>query len=229
MAKWIASAVVAVAMLSVGAVRAEERVTVQLRSGEKIAGNLDALNNGLIYLRMSFAEQRKIPVGDVALIDAVGGASGLPETELREARGNEHVLFLKGGESHKGTLIGIHGGEGSAEPDKPRVYEFRLTSGDVRRFEGARFGRVYLGRYPDATTATPALPLPSPVVPAGAIRVPASATWVSTGVRVARGERVAFVTTGEVQLSDNGTDRAGSAGATRQAPMPRSPTSAPAR
>ena len=179
MTKWIGAILTAVLVLG-QAVRAEERVTVQLRSGEKIAGNLDALNNGLIYLRISQADQRKIPVGDVAVIDAVGGASGLPETELRDARGNEHLLLLKGGETHKGTLIGIHGGEGSANPDAPRVYEFRLASGEERRFEGARFARVYLGRYPFGATAasTPAVPAPAP---AGSVRVPAKADWAKRG------------------------------------------------
>ena len=213
--RWLALAV-AVTVLGVDA-RADERVTVQLRDGKRIVGNLDALVNGLIYVRVSQAEQPKIPIGEIAVIDAVGGASGLPETELREARGPEHFLLLKGGEAHKGTLIGIHGGEGSANPDQPRTYEFRLTSGEVRRFEGARFGRLYTGRYPFETTVA-AAPAPAQNVPPGSVRVPASAGWVQTGLRVRRGDRIALVSTGEVQLSDNAADRAGSAGASRKAP-----------
>lgn len=209
---------VAVLALAAGAsgVLADERATVQLRNGERIVGNLDALANGLLYVRVSLADQRKVPIAEAALIDLVGGAAGLPDTEVREARGDDHLLLLKGGQSQKGRLIGIHGGQGSASPESPRVYEFRTTSGEERRVEGTQVARIYLGRYPFETTA--ALPLPAPVAPAGAVRVPAQASWVSTGLRVARGERISFATTGEVQLSDSSSDRAGSAGATRTAP-----------
>jgi hypothetical protein len=219
---WISGLAALALVLGTIGVRADERATVQLRNGDRIAGNLDALANGLIYVRVSHADQRKLPVADVALIDLVGGATGLPETELNEARGDDHLLLLKGGSSQKGRLIGIHGGTGSAEPNAPRVYEFRTTSGEERRIEGTQVARIYLGRYPAPSTA--GVPPPTPPVPAGAIRVPASANWVSTGLRVARGERVAFSTTGEVQLSDNTSDRAGSAGATRTAPGSAVPT-----
>jgi hypothetical protein len=52
----------------------------------------------------------------------------------------------------------------------------------------------------------------------GAIRVPANAGWVSTGMRVRQGDVVTFNTSGEVQLSDNAGDRARSAGTPRTAP-----------
>ncbi len=58
----------------------------------------------------------------------------------------------------------------------------------------------------------------------GAIRVGAGSGWVSTGLRVRRGELIGFTTSGEVQLSDNRNDRARSAGTGRMAPGAPLPT-----
>jgi hypothetical protein len=52
----------------------------------------------------------------------------------------------------------------------------------------------------------------------GAMRVGATSGWISTGMRVRRGEVLSFNTSGEVQLSENSSDRARAAGAGRMAP-----------
>src|SRR5262245_13317975 len=90
-----------------------DRATVLLRDGSKVEGRIEALGSGTLFLRVSLADQRRLPVSNVALIDRKGGASGLPETELREARGPDHLLLLVGGRSEKGQLLSIKGGEGS--------------------------------------------------------------------------------------------------------------------
>ena len=62
-----------------------------------------------------------------------------------------------------------------------------------------------------------------PFVPAGGVRVPATSSWVATGITVRKGDVVLFTTTGEVQLSDNAADRAQPAGTNRMArfaPLP---------
>jgi hypothetical protein len=74
--------------------------------------------------------------------------------------------------------------------------------------------RVYLGTYPIAAITG----LDPGVAAQGAIRVPANAGWVSTGMRVRSGDVVTFNTTGQVQLSDNASDRAHAAGTPRTAP-----------
>ena len=58
----------------------------------------------------------------------------------------------------------------------------------------------------------------------GAIHVPASGGWVNTGMRVRKGDIVTSNTTGQVQLSDNASDRAGAAGTPRTAPGSPVPT-----
>lgn len=201
----------------------EDRATVQLRDGAKVEGRIEALGKGTLFLRVSLADQRRIPIPSIALIDRVGAAAGLPDTEIREARNAEHLLLLTGGASVKGQLVQIRGGEGSGD-EGPRTYIFRTTTGEERSYPPEQVARIYFGSYPfDATASQGSAVEAQPYVPPGGIRVPATAGWVATGLTVRRGELVAFDATGEVQLSDNAADRARPAGANRIArfaPLP---------
>jgi hypothetical protein len=156
----------------------------------------------------------------VALIDKVGGASGLPDTEVREAAGAQHLLLLSNGSAMKGQLVAIRGGQGSANEDQPRTYVFRSSDGREQTFGSDQVARIYLGTYPFAASG-PSGDASAPAAgnyPPGAIRVPANGGWVNTGIRVRRGEFVSFDTTGQVQLSTSSSDRAQAAGTTRTAP-----------
>jgi hypothetical protein len=223
----VLSSVVSVAVVA----RQEDRGTVVLRDGSRVEGRIDSLGNGSLSIRASMADQRRIPVGSVALIDRVGGGQGLPETELREAAGPQHLLLLADGSSLKGELINIRGGAGSAEENEPRMYYFRTPDGQERRYPPQQVSRVYLGNYParppvtePAPRAADITPAPAGSAPPGAIRVPANVGWVNTGLRVRRGEQITFDTSGEVQLSDNSSDRAHAAGSTRTAPNSQLPS-----
>jgi len=200
------------------AAQAQDRATVQLRDGTRIEGRIDSLGNGELSVRVSMADQRRIAVGQVALIDRVGAARGLPDTETREAAGPQHLLLLSNGSSVKGELINIRGGEGSAEEDEPRAYVFRTSDGREQRYSAQQVARVYMGSYPFAGESNTTSDLVAGNMTPGAIRVPANGGWVSTGIRVRRGDIVAFSTSGEVQLSDNRSDRARSPGTPRTAP-----------
>lgn len=210
-----------------GVAAAQDRATVQLRDGSKFEGRIEELSARELAVRVSLHDQRRVPVGNVALIDRVGGAAGLPESELREASGPQHLLMLQNGSSLKGQLVEIRGGEGSAHENEARTYVFRAADGGQRNFPPEQVSRIYLGNYPFTSTTTPT-PAAPPVVPSatlapgddlpGAIRVPATGGWVNTGMRVRRGQFVTFNTSGEVQLSYNSNDRARSAGSTRMAP-----------
>lgn len=211
----------AVGVLWTTAVSAQAPVTVQLRDGSKVEGRIEEMTpDGTVFVRVSQHDQRRIPISSIALIDRVGGASGLPETELREAVGPAHLLLTSDGGSVKGQLVAIRGGQGSAQEGQPRTYVFRTQEGREQVFAMEQVSRVYLGTYPIAaiTGATVASGLDPGVAAPGAIRVPANAGWVSTGIRVRKGEIVTFTTTGQVQLSDNPNDRAHSAGTPRTAP-----------
>lgn len=217
--------VITVCLLWAVAVIAQDNVTVQLRDGSRVAGRVEEmLPDGTLFLRVSQHDQRRIPMGSIALIDRVGGAQGLPDTELREAAGPDHLLLLSNGGSAKGRLVAIRGGQGSAQEGQPRTYVFRTTDGRENDFPMSSVSRVYLGTYPVAAItggvpqAAPAAGLdPGSDVP-GAIRVPANGGWVNTGMRVRRGDIVTFNTSGQVQLSENSGDRASAAGTSRTAP-----------
>jgi hypothetical protein len=208
---------------SIAAGQAEDRATVQMRDGVKFEGRIEELTaNGELFVRVSQNDQRRVPLSSVALIDRVGGASGLPDTELREATGSQHLILLSNGSSQKGQLVAIRGGLGSANGDQPRAYVFR-SDGREETFSQQQVSRIYLGAYPFTTQPAPAAAASSPgleagAIGAGAIRVPATAGWVNTGLRVRRNEYLSFNTSGEVQLSDNSADRAHAAGAARRAP-----------
>lgn len=204
----------------------EDRGTVVLRDGSRVEGRIDSLGNGSLSVRVSMADQRRIPVGNVALIDRVGAGQGLPDTELREAAGPQHLLLLSDGSSLKGELIAIRGGAGSAEENEPRMYYFRTGDGQERRYPPQQVARVYLGNYParSAEPPTARAGAATPDVPPGAIRVPARVGWVNTSLRVRRGEQIQFNTSGEVQLSDNPDDRAQAAGSPRTAPNSQLPS-----
>ncbi len=106
----------------------QERATVLLRGGERVAGQFEGIANGVVYVRLSLADQRKIPVGDVALIDFVGGASGLPETELSKARGDDHLVVLKDSSTMTGRFVDVR----VAEAGTPDTLYFQ-TGGQERR------------------------------------------------------------------------------------------------
>jgi hypothetical protein len=207
--------------LSVSAVFAQgtPNVTVQLRDGSRVEGRIEEmLPDGTLFLRVSQHDQRRIPLSNVALIDRVGGAAGLPDSELRAAAGSDHLLLLSDGGSVRGRLVAIRGGQGSAQENEARNYVFRVNDGSERVYPMAQVARVYTGSYPVAAITGNVSGLDQGVDAPGSIRVPANAGWVSTGRRVRRGEAIAFNTTGEVQLSDNPSDRARAAGTPRTAP-----------
>ncbi len=188
----------------------EHRATVLTRNGDRVTGNLEDVENGTVFVRVSLHDQRRLPIGDVLLIDFVGGASGLPDTELAVAARPEHLALLRNGSSWTGQFVDIHGGEASAAPGERHTLIFR-TGGEERRISLDQVARIYFGNYPFNRTTTNDVSTPVNV-PAGAIRVPANAGWVPTGVRVRRGDRLAFNVSGQVQLSDDPGDIATAAG-----------------
>jgi hypothetical protein len=221
---YMTAAIAVLALATLTAQEPQDRATIQMRDGTKVEGRIEALGNGTLFLRVSLADQRRIPVGNIALIDRKGGASGLPDTEIREARNADHLLLLTAGSSAKGRLVQIKGGEGSGD-EGPRVYIFRTSDGQERTYPPDQVARIYLGSYPfeAGVVDRPAEAAVAAHVPPGGIRVPATAGWVSTGITVRKGDLVFFQTTGEVQLSDNGADRARAPGTPRMAqgaPLP---------
>ena len=190
---------------------ADQQVTALLRNGDRVTGLFDGYNNNQVYVDVSATDERKIPVGDVVLLDFVGGAQGLPETELSQARGDDHVLLLKSGNATKGRLVSVEG------TDRDPTLLFRTSSGEERRVRFSEVGRLYLGRYPGAAPADSSAPTAATTTvtttgQSGGVTVNASQPWTPTGITVAKGQQVRFDASGEVQLSTDGNDTAVTAG-----------------
>jgi PA-IL-like protein len=210
----------------------EHRVTVLMRNGDRVAGLLEDVEGGVVFVRASLHDQRRLPLSDVALIDLVGGATGLPETELSVARGPNELALLRDGSSLQGKFVDIHGGEATAAANETHTLIFRTTSGEERRIPLDNVSRIYMGHFPGtAPAAAQAPPAAAPSfttgepLPAGAVRVPANAPWTQTPLMVRRGESVRFDARGRVQLSDDTSDVAEPAGSVRErrangAPLP---------
>ena len=206
---------------SVSFAQHEHKATVLLRNGDRVSGTLEDVENGTVYVRVSLHDQRKLPVNEVALIDLVGGATGLPETELSVARGSGHLALLRGGESIQGTFVDIRGGETANEGD-PHSLIFRSSDGQERRISLDNVARVYFGNFPAATTANNAPNAGGPL-PTGAVRVPGNSTWVPTPLTVRKGDRVTFNVSGQIQLSNDANDMAHAAGSLNRRYAPGAP------
>jgi hypothetical protein len=196
-----------------GSAWAQEQATVVKRDGSKVSGRFEAWNRNTntLYIRVSQGDQQIIPLGQAVVVDAEGNGDNLPETELGPARGGDHVLVTKAGEVIRGRLTNIEGGEGSGQEGQPRMVTFKPNDAGERRVRFSEVRRLYLGNYPASATSSQAS-VGEPDVPAGAIRVPGNARWVSTNVVVRRTDRVTFAATGQVQLSSDADDRASVAG-----------------
>lgn len=207
----------AIALAMTGAAGAQEQATVLKRDGTRVSGRFEAWNRNTntLYLRVTQGDQRIIPLGDAAVIDAEGNGQNLPETELGPARGGDHVLVTRNGEVLQGRLTNIEGGEGSGKDSDPRIVTFQVSGGGERRVRFNELRRLYLGNFPSSLgpqVQPPVSQLPEAPMPSGAIRVGGSAGWVGTTVIVGRNDRLQFTAEGQVQLSPDPEDRASPAG-----------------
>lgn len=213
---WTAALALAVA----GVATAQEQATVLKRDGSRVSGRFEAWNRNTntLYLRLSLADQRIIPVGETAVLEVAGNAEILPANEIEAARGGDHVLVLRSGEVLRGRLLNIEGGEGSGKEDEPRQVAFKPNDAGERRMRFSEVRRLYFGNFP--ASLGPAVPTPGPApvdpaMPPGSVRVAANARWVDTGFTLRRTDRVQFTTQGQVQLSGDADDKASPAGSLR--------------
>ena len=216
----------AIALAMSGAAGAQEQATVLKRDGTRVSGRFEAWNRNTntLYVRVSLGDQRIIPFGDAAVVEVGGNAENLPAGEIDLARGGDHIFVLRSGQVIRGRLLNIEGGEGSGKDDEPRMLAFKPVDGAERRIRFSELQRLYFGNFPSSlATSTPAPAIVEPAVPAGAIRVAANTGWVNTGVVVRRNDRIQFSADGQVQLSPDPEDKAGSAGSLKGRYAPNAP------
>ncbi len=218
----------AIALATAGVAGAQEQATVLKRDGTRVSGRFEAWNRNTntLYVRVSQGDQRVVPFGDAAVVEVAGNADNLPAGEIEAARGGDHVLVLRNGEVIRGRLLNIEGGEGSGKEDEPRVLSFKPSDGAERRARFNDVRRLYLGNFP--ASLGPHTPASTPAaseapLPAGAVRVPANAGWVSTNVTLRRTDRMQFSAEGQVRLSGDADDKASPAGSLRGRYAPNAP------
>ncbi len=191
-------------------------VTVVLKSGERHSGqNLQHrfdLAGGEVSLRKSLHDQLRVPPDEVAYID-FGGTRDVTVT----LSGSQQAVVLRSGTIVRGQVIEM-AHSSFEDQDTPYLVTIRNEQGREQRLRVSEVARVYF-----TSSAAAATPTPDMAVPEGAVVVPATRQWTSTGIVVRTGEMLRFNTTGEIRLSSDPEDIATPAGAKSGRRAPRSP------
>lgn len=88
---------------------ADHPVTIQLRSGERMAGQFADLHNDLVYLRINRSQEPRIPLSTIAVMDFTNGANDGRDLGSRRTRQAEHLLVLRNGRRIEGRFEGLTG------------------------------------------------------------------------------------------------------------------------
>lgn len=205
MLKRTMSALAIAAMASVGVAQAQENATLTLKSGERISGQLIDMGGVGFTIKVN-NEDRRIPTGDVAIIDFTGGR--MTNDDWNRVSSGATVTWLRNGQTVTGQLYDISG-------TTPLKITLKTDSGD-RELSSSEIGRIVLARTDAAVAATTGSTTTGSTASTagGAIVVNGNQQWTQTGLMVRRGERLTFNTTGEIRLSSAGDDVAAPAGAT---------------
>ena len=204
-------ATAAAGMLAVG-IQAQEGATLVLRSGEKVTGQLVDMGGAGFAVRVN-GQDRNIPTNQVAVIDFTGGGD-MSDADWAKV-GTGQAVVLRSGQTVNGQLYDIGG-------TTPLRITVKTDSGD-REMSSSEVARIVLARPTSVATTGNANTVG---VPEGqGIAVSGTQQWTPTGIVVRRGEVLTITTTGEVRLSTDGSDTAGSAGSKAQrkaagAPIP---------
>jgi hypothetical protein len=203
----IAAAVAALVFAAVVPAMAQgANVTLILKSGERVRGSLVDMGGSDLTLTDG-GRQNRVPIGNVAVIDFVGGGQGIPTTETSKIEAGKHLVFKKGGASFYGRLVDMTG--------NPLVLVFDTNSGR-QQVSTNEAGRIYLATWegmPTGGGGSSDRPTTKPEPTNDTVSVPANVRWVDTGLQVGPGQMVTFNASGEVTLSGDNSDTAGPAGA----------------
>lgn len=195
--------------------QAQVTATLVLKNGQRHTGqNLGyRIDRPEISVRTGQHEEPRVPIDQVAYVDY----GGSPEVNV-DLSGSEHALVLRDGSVIKGQVIELsHTNRG--DQTTPYLVVFRTSGGEEKRLPVNQVARVYFSNSGSAPTTGV-----TPEVPEGVgIAVPGNQQWTPTGMVVRRGEVITFNTTGDVRLSGDQSDLAGSSGARSGRRAPNSP------
>ena len=212
-------------MLALGAADAfAQSATVVTRSGERFRA--DIMDMGRDFAFNVNGQPRRLPLGDVVLIDFAGDGRNIPNDEISKANAANGFVVMRNGEQFNARLQDLMG--------KPLVALFS----DGRKSNLGDVSRIYFGSVSDVPGFPNSNAALQPGDNPGAARrrerrearlgappdarsvvVPSNVEWTNTGINVSGGQRLRFETSGEVRLSFNGQDtaQAGGGGTARHA------------
>jgi hypothetical protein len=188
--------IVALAVCAVASTAAQERATVTLNNGQRYDGVLvyPRSDQNIVDMRLHLASAGELsfPLGDVAVIDFVGGTPPANEVRTLPSGG---VMVMRNGSMVRGHLHNIIRGG---------VVQWVDEAGHRSSYDGAQVRRLYLNA--DHARSAYLGPGQNTVgtvgsIDASTIRVEGHQVWVDTGIDVRRGDRMQFNATGQVQYA----------------------------
>jgi hypothetical protein len=218
---------VLVGILALGAAQAfAQSATVVMRNGDRVQA--EVLDMGRQIVLGVGGQTRRVPIGDVVLIDFAGNGRDISGEELSRANAANGYVVMRNGETFNASLQDFTG--------KPLIAVFS----NGRRANIGEISRIYLGSVANVAgfpnqpsggqTATSGGSSSAPGN-ARTVVVPANVAWSNTGINVSRGQNLRFESSGEIRLSMNGDDMARPSGAVSgrladKSPLPNVPAGA---
>lgn len=175
------------------------RATILLKSGERVTGEIQDVQQDAVLVWRNRANTRRIPIRDIVVVDFSGNARNLPAAEYVADRPGEHVLVLEDGTSLTGQFV-----------DTSLWMTFRTEDGRELHHRVSDISRLYYAEPPWAEASGSLDRFDRRTE----LTVPADTQWTPTGIRVRDGEMVAFSARGEIVLSRTPNDVAQPAGST---------------
>jgi hypothetical protein len=121
------------------AVFAGARVTLILASGERVTGTLSSMSGADFTMNAASPDERRIPIGSVAVIDFVGDGQGIPAAETSKMQAGRMLVIKRGGDTFYGRLVDVRG-------DEPMRLAFNAQGGELE-VNASEIARVYLRRW----------------------------------------------------------------------------------
>ena len=234
---------VMVGMLAFSAAQAfAQSATVVMRNGDRVRA--DVIDMGADFTFNVNGQERRVPLGDVVLIDFAGDGRNSPVEEINKAnaanggfivmRNGEQVntrlqdfmgkplvaLFADGRKSNLGDISRIYFGSVGNVPGFP-------TTANSQTITDAQTQADRMARRQERREARAAAP-----ANAREVVVPSNVQWTNSGISVSSGQRLRFETTGDARLSVQNVDDVAQAGGTPSgrradnAPVPSAPAGA---
>lgn len=183
-------------------VLANRSATFVLRNGERVSGEL-SYKGGTSYT----LNGRDYPSDQIALIAFVAGDPSaaelqqIPTVDNNPSEHERHVFVTRSGEVIFGKIYHI-----SADGN---TFTFDRRGGGRQDISAEQLARVYVNPagarsiYAHVLNAAPAptTVMTASAAPYGAISVHANQPWTDAGINVKRGDRIAFITSGQIQIA----------------------------